>query len=148
MQIRHYSIQDSTVVYQLFVQTIQSINSSDYTSPQIQAWIGCTNEQKLHNKLQNSYSLVALIDNVIVGFGNIKDNHLDCLYVHHQFQHQGIATALCDKLESTTLSPITVEASISAQDFFLKRGYTCIKQQAIPLSDQILTNFLMVKNIT
>ena len=84
---------------------------------------------------------------IIAGFGDIdKTGYLDRLYVHKDYQSQGIATAICDKLEHAfEVSKITTHASITAKPFFLHRGYNIIKEQQVIRSNIPLTNYIMKK---
>lgn len=56
---------------------------------------------------------------IIVGFGDIDNTgYLDRLYVHKDYQNQGIAKAMCDKLEQhNAYNEITTHASITAKPF-------------------------------
>ena len=86
-------------------------------------------------------------DNIIVGFGDIdQSGYLDKLYVHKDYQRQGIATVICNKLEqSPKTDKITVHASITAKPFFEKRGYKVIKEQQVIRREVFLTNYIMEK---
>ena len=54
-------------------------------------------------------TLVATSNQKMVGFADMDETgYLDHLYVHHQHQKQGIATMLCDLLETETSSPTPV----------------------------------------
>lgn len=87
---------------------------------------------------------------LILGFGDIdKTGYLDRLYVHKDYQRQGIASAICDELERAVEVPvITTHASITAKGFFEKRGYTAVREQQVVRSGISLTNFVMVKNLS
>jgi len=77
-----------------------------------------------------------------------KTGYLDRLYVHKDFQGQGIATIIADELEKYAQRRdiiITTEASITAKPFFEKRGYKTIKQQSVERKGQTLINFIMEK---
>lgn len=55
---------------------------------------------KWNQLFQEHYSLVALDNEIIVGFGDIdKTSYLDRLYVHAEYQGKGIDTAICNQLE-------------------------------------------------
>lgn len=91
------------------------------------------------------YTLVAVSDDIIVGFGDIDDTgYLDRLFVHKDYQRQGIATALCDMLE-VGFNRITTHASITAKPFFSHRGYRVIKEQQVVRYGISLTNYVMEK---
>ena len=84
-----------------------------------------------------------------VRFGDIaKTGSLDRLYVHKDYQHQGIATAICDKLEREVCAgKIVVHASITAKQFFISRGYKVIKEQQVVKKGISLTNYVMEKSV-
>ena len=65
----------------------------------------------------------------------------------YEFQHRGIASMICDKLEKQAKYKITVEASITAKGFFLKRGYAVVKEQTVFRREVALINYLMEKQI-
>ncbi|MBM6949077.1 GNAT family N-acetyltransferase [Mordavella massiliensis] len=83
----------------------------------------------------------------IVGFGDINQSgYLDRLYVHKYHQREGIASAICDKLEQQTgKQTITTHASITARPFFEHRGYRVIRQQKVVRCGIELTNYVMEK---
>ena len=64
--------------------------------------------------------MVAVDDEIIVGFGDIDDTgYLDRLYVHRDYQGKGIASAICSKLEKAVgADRITTHASVTARGFF------------------------------
>ncbi len=87
------------------------------------------------------------MDGQIVGFGDMDETgYLDRLYVHKDYQRQGVATAICDALEQNTkAAEFTTHASITARPFFEKRGYTVVKVQQVERRGILLTNFVMKK---
>lgn len=93
---------------------------------------------------------MAVEKNAIVGFGDIDETgYLDRLYVHKDYQRQGIASALCERLESAVgTQKITVHSSITALPFFESRGYKIIRKQQVEREGIFLTNFVMEKTVT
>ena len=56
--------------------------------------------EKWNQSFLEHYTVIAEEENGITGFGDISDTgYLDRLYVHKAYQHQGIASAICDELE-------------------------------------------------
>ena len=146
--IREYLASDCKYLAELFYQTVHSINAKDYTDEQLNVWAtGNVDINEWNQSLSEHFSLVAIKGGIIVGFGDIdKTGYLDRLYVHKNYQNQGIATAICDKLEHTfSVSKITTHASITAKPFFLHRGYNVIKEQQVFRSNIPLTNYIMEK---
>ena len=148
MIIRKYIPSDCKHLIEIFYQTVHSINAKDYTNEQLNAWTtGNMDIEKWNLSLSDHFSLVAIKNGIIAGFGDIdKTGYLDRLYVHKDYQRQGIATTICDKLEHAfQVNKITTHASITAKPFFLHRGYNIIKEQQVIRSNIPLTNYIMEK---
>ena len=102
--------------------------------------------EKWNESLQEHFSVVAVDDEIIVGFGDIdKTDYLDRLYVHAAYQGKGIATAICNQLEQAVEGNIITHASITAKPFFEKRGYKIVKEQQVERQGIFLTNYVMIK---
>ena len=148
MELRRYQSSDCKEVTELFYNTIHMINAKDYTKEQLDVWAtGQVDLEKWNYSLQEHYSIVAVDNEIIVGFGDIdKDGYLDRLFVHAGYQGKGIATAICNQLEQAVEGKITTHASITAKPFFEKRGYRAIKKQEVERQGIFLTNFVMEKD--
>lgn len=121
IKIREYLPNDYEQTAKLFYDTVHTINKADYNQPQLNAWAdGNIDLSEWNNSLLNHYSLVAHLNDIIVGFGDItSDGYLDRLYVHKDYQKMGIGKLICDKLEASVSSAqINVHASITAKNFF------------------------------
>ena len=104
-------------------------------------------QEKWNESLQEHFSIVAVDDEIIVGFGDIdKTGYLDRLFVHASYQRKGIATAICNQLEQTVQGDITTHTSITAKPFFEKRGYKIVKEQQVERQGIFLTNFCKKKS--
>ena len=150
MIIREYIQSDCVELTELFYNTVHTVNAKDYTKEQLNVWAtGKVDLEKWNESLQEHYTLVAIENNRIVGFGDIdKTGYLDRLYIHKDYQGKGIATMLCDKLEQIdNATKIITHASITAKGFFEKRGYHIIKKQQVKRQGIILINYIMEKNI-
>ena len=150
MEIRKYQFADCPEIARLFYQTVHTVNAKDYIKEQLDVWAtGHIALAAWDASFLAHHSLVAVDNNVIVGFGDIDSTgYLDRLYVHYANQGKGIATALCDQLEQTVnTDTITTHASITARPFFEKRGYRVIKEQQVVRGGISLTNYLMEKTV-
>lgn len=148
MLIREYQSSDCKEITELFYNTVHKVNAKDYSKDQLDAW--ATGQIDLENWNQSfleHYSVVAVEDKRIVGFGDIdKTGYLDRLYVHKDYQRQGIASTICDELEQAVNErTITTHASITAKPFFAQKGYQVIKEQQVVRNGITLTNYLMEK---
>lgn len=147
MEIRRYQKSDLAALADLFYHTVHSINAKDYTKEQLDAWAtGQIDEEGWNRSLLEHYSIVALENGMIVGFGDIdRTGYLDRLYVHKDYQGRGIAAAICDELEKQAKPYVLTHASITAKPFFEKRGYRVVKEQQVERKGVYLTNYVMEK---
>jgi len=147
MVIRKYQPLDCAVLAELFYNTVHTVNAKDYTKEQLDVWAtGIVDLEEWNQSFKEHYSLVAIADEVIVGFGDInKAGYLDRLYVHSDYQRKGIGAAVCSQLEQAVQGSIVTHASITARPFFEKRGYRVIKEQQVERQGVFLTNFIMKK---
>ena len=146
MILRDYTPSDCKTLAELFFHTVHIINAKDYSEEQLNAWAtGHIDLEQWNCSFLSHYTVVAEIDGTVVGFGDIDNTgYLDRLFVHADFQHQGIATAICDKLEQAChAEKIVTHASITAKGFFEKRGYKIVAKQQVERQGILLTNYVM-----
>lgn len=133
----------------LFYETVHTVNAKDYTRPQLDAWAPLQPDiERWESSLNCSYALVALDGDCVAGFGNVDSTgYLDLLFVHKDYQGQGIASQITAALERRAREihapAVTVHASITARPFFEKRCYRTVKEQQVFRFGQTLTNFVM-----
>lgn len=147
MLIREYRSSDCEELTELFYHTVHTVNAKDYTKEQLDVWAtGQVDLKTWDRSLQEHFSIVAVEDDTIVGFGDMdQTGYLDRLYVHSEYQGKGIATAICDRLEAAIQRNVVTHASITARPFFEKRGYKVVKEQQVERQGIFLTNFVMIK---
>ena len=153
MNIRPYHSDDCQAILSLFYETVHKINRRDYTREQIEAWTNNNNIDPIawNLSLIHHKTLVAEMDNTIVGFGELNGNFLDRLYVHAEYQRRGIATAIMDRLEryaaEQNYTTIVTHASITAYPFFRDRNYQLLKEQQVERHGVFLKNIMMQKEL-
>lgn len=149
LTIRPYTPDDLPGMVSLFQETVRRVNAKDYTPVQLEAWAGKVDVARWAKTLAEHTSLLAFDGDMLVGFGDIRaDGYLDRLFVRWDRQGQGIATALCDRLEnSASFARVFTEASITARPFFAHRGYQVIQAQQVVRHGIVLRNYVMEKNM-
>jgi putative acetyltransferase len=146
--LRPYQPEDCAVLAILFHETVHTINAKDYSPAQLDAWsTGSVDLDTWNRSFLAHDTWVAWIGDKIVGFADMDaSGYLDRLYVHRDYQHHGIATALCDHLEQRAAAKTFVtHASITAKPFFLARGYAVVRAQVVQRHGVELQNFVMEK---
>ncbi|MBO9728830.1 MAG: GNAT family N-acetyltransferase [Chitinophaga sp.] len=154
MQIRKATLQDIPALKNLYQGTIMNVNSQHYNPAQVSAW-AATGERttSLEKKIKEQYFYVAVTANdTITGFASVEaDGELDMMFVHKDFQGQGIATLLIqqiyNKAAALGLSSLTAYVSITAKPFFEKQGFRVVKMQEVQLGEVGLVNYEMVKEL-
>ena len=154
MILRRYRTSDCEEMADLFCDTVHSVNAEDYTEEQLNAWApGKVNLKEWDKSFQEHVTAVAVEKKNgaerIIGFGDMDSKgYLDRLYVHKDYQRQGVATAICDELErAVKAGKYTTHASITARPFFQKRGYRVVREQQAERCGILFTNFVMEKLI-
>lgn len=147
--IRAYCKKDAATLAQLYFDTVHTVAAADYTPAQLDAWVAVPPEaESWAASFEGRCCLVAELDGEIVGFADmdLDSGYLDRLYVHKDYQRQGIATALCDALEAQAAGMhLTVEASITARPFFEQCGWQVVKKQTLCRDGVQLENYWMEK---
>ncbi|NEW06389.1 GNAT family N-acetyltransferase [Paenibacillus sp. SYP-B3998] len=156
MEIRKFRDTDISQIISLFYETVYTINKKDYSPEQLDAWAP---KDELELKLKTwkqlmklNITYVAEINGKIVGFSDMThEGHLDRLYIHKDFQRQGIASTLLNILESEArrlgLVEMETEASITARPFFERQRYRITQSQTVERRGIELVNFKMSKQL-
>jgi putative acetyltransferase len=151
--LRPYVAADLMHLRELFAQSIEELTQDDYDEDQRLAWISTVEDaQAFGKRLAGMLTLVVHIEGEYAGFASLKDNsHIDMLFVHPYFVGQGIGSTLVDALERIAAArgtkAITVDASETAEPFFVERGYVAFRRNSMPLDDQWLANTTMRKDL-
>ncbi len=149
---RQYTSDDAQDLANIYYNTIHNINSQDYSEEQVNEWAPSSSLELTgwKKKWENIIPLVALLDNKIVGFAEFESNgHIDCFYVHHEHQGQGVGSSLMNaifnKANTLQLKRLFAEVSITAKPFFESKGFKVLKQQSVNIRGTALTNYIMEK---
>lgn len=152
MTIRKAQTSDIKLLSHLFRETIRSINTVDYSNDEIEDWVSCgDNTEHWINLITNLFFIVAeRKSGEIVGFSSIrKDGYLHSMFVHKEYQRQGIASLLYAEIHKyakiNDIKEISSGVSITARGFFEKKGFVVKKEQKRKANNQYLTNYQMVK---
>lgn len=150
--IRHYIPDDAQHLAKIYFNTIHNINIKDYSEDQVNAWAPASSLELTgwKKKWESITPLVALIDNKIVGFTEFESNgHIDCFYVHHEYQGFGVGSSLMNEVFKTArnldIKRVFAEVSLTAKPFFESKGFKVVKEQVVDIRGVELANFIMEK---
>ena len=143
---------DAVELKNLFQNTVLAINRRDYSQAEVEDWASCGNDlSNIENMIKTHYFIVAVNQqSEIVGFSSItSQGYLHSMFVHKDFQGEGIATMLLNEIEQYAITNgimrITSEVSLTARPFFEKKGYIVEEEQKRKANQLSLTNFWMAK---
>ncbi len=143
---------DAVELKKLFQNTVLAINRRDYSQAEVEDWASCGDDlSNIEDMIKTHYFIVAVNQqSEIVGFSSITpQGYLHSMFVHKNFQGEGIATMLLNEIEQYAITNgiirITSEVSLTARPFFEKRGYIVEEEQKRKANKLSLTNFWMAK---
>lgn len=152
-KIREGNNNDLAKMKQLFTDTITHICKKDYDDVQIEAWkLGAENEIRWQKVMENQYVLIAESNGEITGFISLdQGNYIDFLFVHKDYQNQGIAFQLYQLIEHEAIKQektfMTADVSKTAKPFFEKMGFSIVREQSVPVRGVELTNYKMERKL-
>ncbi|GHT78904.1 acetyltransferase [Bacteroidia bacterium] len=153
-KIRQANLSDIPVLKELYQNTILTVNRKDYTTEEVEDWASCVDvTAHLVEYFEEQHYVVAENENrVIVGFASVNDaGYMHTLFVHKDFQHQGIATSLYKYIEvyakEKGAKKVTSEVSITAKPFFEKQGFQVDEEQKRKANQLCLINYKMSKQL-
>ena len=143
---------DAVELKNLFQNTVLAINRRDYSQAEVEDWASCGDDlSNIEDMIKTHYFIVAVNQQLeIVGFSSITpQGYLHSMFVHKDFQGEGIATILLNEIEQYAITNgiirITSEVSLTARPFFEKKGYIVEEEQKRKANQLSLTNFRMAK---
>jgi putative acetyltransferase len=136
---------------QLLVDTITAVCCQDYTAQQIEVWTaGIANKQRWADMISRQFFVVAESEGILLGFASLAHGeYIDVLYVHKDFQNQGIANALFRELEAEAQrqgkTRLHADVSITAKSFFERKGFKVVAEKTVIRQGVELLNFKMTR---
>jgi len=119
--VRKYQPGEERALWQLFHDTIHTVNARDYTLEQLQAWApDVVDEASWRSRIHGMQPFVGVHNGVIVGYaGLLARGHVDHFYVHHQWQGRGVGRRLMAAVEAEAyaqrMAELSSDVSITAR---------------------------------
>lgn len=154
-RLRLYRPADLEELIWLFYHSVHTAAWRDYTPEELDAWAASpesVDRAAWGESLAAHYTVVAEQDGKLLGFGDMDETgYLDRLYVHGEFQGQGVAASIAQALEGFArglgVERVAVHASRTARGFFQSRGFRVVKAQQVERRGVLLENFVMERQL-
>ncbi|MDD5704528.1 MAG: GNAT family N-acetyltransferase [Kiritimatiellae bacterium] len=137
--VRKAKMEEAQKIMDLHCDTVQRVNSRDYTEEQIKAWLGVRKIEITQGMIRDGQFYVAVDDtDRVLGIGSIKGNVLFGLYVSADHQGEGIGTALLDQMEKDAarvgITQIETESTLTAEGFYKRHRYGEVERKTVTIA--------------
>ena len=127
-EVRRPRIDEAQAIIDLHRDTVERVNSQDYTAEQIAVWIGNRRVEITEELIRKNHWWVCVdSDGSLLGLGTLGDNQITGLYVHADHLGEGIGSSILERMEkeiqATDAPDILVESTLTAVGFYRRRGY-------------------------
>ncbi|TND06512.1 MAG: putative acetyltransferase [Bacteroidetes bacterium] len=118
----------------LFLDTVRTVNSRDYSPEQISVWASEGNHAEMwRRKIAEQYFIAVMDGEQLAGFASLAENgYLDMFYVSSKHQRMGVGKILMNELLEQALhfdlQKVYSDVSITARPFFEKMGFYLAEQ--------------------
>ncbi len=149
MLVRTHRNGDIPGISRLYYDTIHHVNCHDYTREQVDAWAPAVPDLTFWKERFKKYHVyVAEEDRHVIGFTGLDAaGHIDCFFVHYEWQRRGVGTRLMDRLLATAgrekMLRLFAEVSITAVPFFRDCGFVVVRENETIRRNVKLKQFAM-----
>ncbi|MEH1924063.1 GNAT family N-acetyltransferase [Nostoc sp.] len=126
---------DAWVLSAIHIAAIKALPATFYTQKELLAWRNYRNKADGSNILKSMKAetcWVAIAGDAVIGFASFIVDELIGLYVHPKYQGKGIGRALvqhfCDEATEQGVDKVITTASLYAEGFYLRLGFTAIER--------------------
>jgi putative acetyltransferase len=146
------TVDDLPDMLQLFRDTILHVNLSHYTQDQVEVWANAANNlDRWIDKINEQHVLIAHDHEKLLGFGSLRMDYIDLLYIHKDHQGEGIASSIYSILEGRAreygMQALATDASHTARGFFEKKGFVFVATRTYIMNGVEISNCRMVKSL-
>ncbi|MEH2411517.1 GNAT family N-acetyltransferase [Nostoc sp.] len=136
---------DAWVLSAIHIAAIKTLPATFYTQKELLAWRNYRDKPDGSNILKRmkvETFWVASKGDFVIGFASFFVDELIGLYVHPKYQGKGIGRALvqhfCDQATEQGIDKVITIASLYAEGFYLRLGFTAIQRAPLYLRSGVV----------
>ena len=123
---------DTEQIVELVQNTIRTIYPKYYPKEVVDFFCKLHCKENIFRDIESGFVGILQNNNVIIGTGCYKENHITRVYVKPEYQGQGYGSYIMQCLESKIAlkyDTVYLDASLPASHLYEKRGYQTIKHE-------------------
>ncbi|MHC5892397.1 GNAT family N-acetyltransferase [Nostoc sp.] len=136
---------DAWVLSAIHIAAIKALPATFYTQKELLAWRNYRDKPDGSNilkRMEVETFWVAIKGDFVIGFASFFVDELIGLYVHPKYQGKGIGRALvqhfCDQATEQGIDKVITIASLYAEGFYLRLGFTAIQRAPLYLRSGVV----------
>ena len=151
--IREATQGDRESIWLVHTRAIREVCLTHYPQSELQAWAGLLKPTRYQNAIRRGAFFVAVENDVIVGFGNLNQEHgeVEAVYVHPDHVGLGLGMQILQTLESLArdsgLASLHLCSTLNAVPFYEKAGFERQGEKKYLLPSSMIGCVRMVKKL-
>jgi putative acetyltransferase len=151
--LRPFLPEDTPMLADIFRASVEELTQDDYTPAQQDAWASSADDlEEFAARLGKHLTLIATMQGTPVGFISLDaPTEIGLFYVHPAVAGQGAGRMLYDAIEKLSAARgtahLSVDASDTAREFFVHRGFAPQQRNTVSAGNEWLSNTTMKKTL-
>ncbi|WP_119461684.1 GNAT family N-acetyltransferase [Rhodospirillaceae bacterium SYSU D60014] len=150
IKVRAVHPDDATAILRVHEQSIRELGPTGYAPEEVESWAaGLRAEGYVEEMASGETLLVAEAESRIVGFGGLKSEEINTLYVAPEMARRGVGSALLQSLESIARDRgrrrLRLTATLIGEPFYRRHGYRELDRRKHPTRGGILIDSVVME---
>ena len=139
MYVRKFIISEAGIVRRLIHHTIEAAYAPFYPPRAVQFFKDFHSEENIVDRHKKGEILIVQKDGDLIGTGSLVGADVVGVFVHPEFQHQGVGRSLMQELEKKAvvngITEVMLSVSLPSRRFYESLGYKIVEDRTIDVGD-------------
>lgn len=139
MYFRQFRISEAGIVQGMIQNTIEVAYAPVYPPRAVQFFKDFHSEEKIIDRHKKGEILVVQKDGDLIGTGSLVGVDVVGVFVHPEFQHQGVGKTLMQELEKKAvvngITEVMLSVSLPSRRFYESLGYKIVEDRSIDVGE-------------